>query len=207
MKVFQQGQCHAICRASGKVRGCDPALSTKNRTISHYSLFPALCHTFRVYLLKNPISYKISFENRHKCDELCVYKMIQCIKQQIFTFAASQTPKEQAKNKSGVVSEMCVSLSTNSFLQRVILLANNFAVMAKEVDRPTRLLQFVAFVHSPFSFQSLDLFVASLLFGKGTSFCVIRRKQSYYIVLWREVIGLFDFRSYLHVASLSLTPL
>ena len=45
-----------------------------------------------------------------------------------------------------------------------------------EVDRPTRLLQFVAFVHLPFSFRSLDLFVASLLFGKGTSFCVIRRK-------------------------------
>ena len=32
----------------------------------------------------------------------------------------------------------------------------------KEVDRPTRLLQFVAFVHLPFSFRSLDLFVASL---------------------------------------------
>ena len=46
----------------------------------------------------------------------------------------------------------------------------------KEVDRPTRLLQFVAFVYSPFSFRSLDLFVASLLFRKGTSFCVIRRK-------------------------------
>ena len=66
----------ALSRASGKVRGCDPALSTKNRTISHYSLFPALCRTFRVYLLKKPISYKISFENRNKCDELCVYKMI-----------------------------------------------------------------------------------------------------------------------------------
>ena len=79
--------------------------------------------------------------------------------------------------------------------------------MQKEVDRPTRLLQFVAFVHSPFSFRSLDLFVASLLFRKGTSFCVVRRKQSYYIVLWQEVIGLFDFRCYLHVASLSLTPL
>ena len=64
------------CRASGKVRGCDPALSTKNRTVSHHSLFHALCRTFRVYSLKKPISYKISFENRNKCDELCVYKMI-----------------------------------------------------------------------------------------------------------------------------------
>ena len=39
-------------------------------------------------------------------------------------------------------------------------------ICAKEVDRPTRLLQFVAFVHLPFSFQSLNLFVASLLFRK-----------------------------------------
>ena len=57
----------------------------------------------------------------------------------------------------------------------------------KEVDRPARLLQFVAFVHLPFSFQSLEFLfifylfiyffcVASLLFRKGTSFCVIRRK-------------------------------
>ena len=29
----------------------------------------------------------------------------------------------------------------------------------KEVDRPTRLLQFVASVHLPFSFQSLDRFL------------------------------------------------
>ena len=49
-------------------------------------------------------------------------------------------------------------------------------IVQKEVDRPTRLLQFVAFVHLPFSFRSLDLFVASLLFRKGTSFSVIRGK-------------------------------
>ena len=46
----------------------------------------------------------------------------------------------------------------------------------KEVDRPTRLLQFLAFVHLPFSFRSLDLLVASLLFRKDTWCCVIRRK-------------------------------
>ena len=40
----------------------------------------------------------------------------------------------------------------------------------KEVDRPTRLLQFVAFVHSPFSFRSLELFVASLLVRKALRF-------------------------------------
>ena len=52
--------------------------------------------------------------------------------------------------------------------------------MQKEVDRPTRLLQFVASVHLPFSFRSLDLFlfVASLLFRKGTSFCVYKEKMS-----------------------------
>ena len=33
----------------------------------------------------------------------------------------------------------------------------------------TRLLQFVAFVHLPFIFRSLNLFVASLLFMKGIS--------------------------------------
>ena len=33
----------------------------------------------------------------------------------------------------------------------------------KEVDRP----QFVAFVHLPFSFRSLDLFVASLFLGRA----------------------------------------
>ena len=48
--------------------------------------------------------------------------------------------------------------------------------MQKEVDRRTRLLQFVASVHLPFSFRSLELFffffflVASLLFRKGTCF-------------------------------------
>ena len=51
-----------------------------------------------------------------------------------------------------------------------------FPGVGKEVDKPTRLLHFVAFVPLPFSFWSLDLFVASLLFMKGTSFCVIRRK-------------------------------
>ena len=35
--------------------------------------------------------------------------------------------------------------------------------MQKEVDRPTRLLQFVAFVDLPFSFRSLDLFCSFTL--------------------------------------------
>ena len=36
-------------------------------------------------------------------------------------------------------------------------------------------LRFVTFVHLPFSVRSLDLFVASLVFMKGTSCCVIKR--------------------------------
>ena len=40
----------------------------------------------------------------------------------------------------------------------------------------TRLLRFVPFVHLPYIFRSFDLFVASLLFIKGISYCVIRRK-------------------------------
>ena len=46
----------------------------------------------------------------------------------------------------------------------------------EEVDFPTRLRRFVTFVHLLFSVRSLDLFVASLVFMKGTSSCVIRRK-------------------------------
>ena len=38
----------------------------------------------------------------------------------------------------------------------------------------TGLLLFVTFVHLPFSVRSLDLFVASLVFMKGTSCCVIK---------------------------------
>ena len=37
------------------------------------------------------------------------------------------------------------------------------------------ILRFVTYVHLPFSVGSLDFFVASLVFMKGTSSCVIRR--------------------------------
>ena len=39
---------------------------------------------------------------------------------------------------------------------------------------PTRLLRFVTFVHLPFFVRSLYLFVALLVFMKGTSCCVIK---------------------------------
>ena len=40
-------------------------------------------------------------------------------------------------------------------------------------DFEIEILQFVTFVHLTFSVGSLDLFVASLVFMKGTSCCVI----------------------------------
>ena len=37
------------------------------------------------------------------------------------------------------------------------------------------ILRFVTYVHLPFTVGSIDLFVASLVFMKGTSCCVLRR--------------------------------
>ena len=37
-------------------------------------------------------------------------------------------------------------------------------------------MQFMPFVDLPFVFRSVDFFVASLLFMKGISYCIIRRK-------------------------------
>ena len=50
--------------------------------------------------------------------------------------------------------------------------------MQKEVDRPTRLLQFVAFVHLPFSFRSLDLFepLPGVLGNTGTVAFIFREQ-------------------------------
>ena len=45
----------------------------------------------------------------------------------------------------------------------------------KSVDGPARLLRFVTFVHLPFLFGLSTFFVASLVFMKGTSCCVIKR--------------------------------
>ena len=61
-------------------------------------------------------------------------------------------------------------------LKRFIFLTGliiSVILMQNEIDKPTRLLRFVALVHLPFSFRSLDLFIASLLFMKGTSYCVV----------------------------------
>ena len=62
-------------------------------------------------------------------------------------------------------------------LKRFIFLTGLIILMQNEVDKPTRLLWFVALVHLPFSFRSLDLFVASLLFMTGTSYCVVTRRK------------------------------
>ena len=72
------------------------------------------------------------------------------------------------------------NFSVNSSDKQLNIASTFFLKMQMEVDKPTRLLQFVAFVHLPFSFRfylsfsfRFYLFVASLLFRKGTSFCVI----------------------------------
>ena len=69
----------------------------------------------------------------------------------------------------------------------------------------TRLLRFVTFVHLPFSVGSLGLFVAPLVFMKGTSCCVTRRNLKYSRAVDRAMAN--DFRCCVHAASLSLTPL
>ena len=60
---------------------------------------------------------------------------------------------------------------------RDIFLTGLIILMQNEVDKPTRLLRFTALAHLPFSFRSLDLFVASFLFMKGTSYCVVTRRK------------------------------
>ena len=55
-------------------------------------------------------------------------------------------------------SEMCIRDRENSW---------NLRSLQKEVDKPTRLLRFVAFVHLPFSFRSLDLFCSFTLVYEG----------------------------------------
>ena len=62
-------------------------------------------------------------------------------------------------------------------LKRFIFLTGLIILMQNEVDKPTLLLRFVALVHLPLSFRSLDLFVASLLFMKGTSYCVVTQRK------------------------------
>ena len=62
-------------------------------------------------------------------------------------------------------------------LKRFIFLTGLIILMQNEVDKPTRLLQFVALVLLPFYFQSLNLFVASLLFMTGTSYCVVTLRK------------------------------
>ena len=57
-------------------------------------------------------------------------------------------------------------------------LRRNFAMMVTKIDRPnmTPTVRAIGTLILPFIFRSFDLFVASLLFMKGISYCVIRRK-------------------------------
>lgn len=47
------------CRASGKVRGCDPTLLTRNHTISHYSVFSSLFQIFLCFVVVAGKSHKL----------------------------------------------------------------------------------------------------------------------------------------------------
>ena len=66
--------------------------------------------------------------------------------------------------------------SLNSIWVYIVTVKGTYLLVQNEVHKPIRLLQFVAFVHLPFSFRSLNLFVASLLFMQGTSYYVVKRK-------------------------------
>ena len=49
----------------------------------------------------------------------------------------------------------------------LLAIIRDSSLVQNEVDKPTRLLQFVAFVHLPFSFRSLDLFCSFTLVYEG----------------------------------------
>ena len=66
----------------------------------------------------------------------------------------------------------------------------------KEVDKPTRLLHFVAFVHLPFSFRSLDLFCSLTLVYEGHFVLCDKEK----IELLDRVMANFE-RSYVWLIS------
>ena len=53
---------------------------------------------------------------------------------------------------------------------------------------PRRLLRFVTFVLLLFSVRSLDLFVASLVFRKGTSCCSVLRSIKFWVELSRLIV-------------------
>ena len=63
----------------------------------------------------------------------------------------------------------------------LLAIIRNSSLVQNEVDKPTRLLQFVAFVHLPFSFRSLDHFCNFTLVYEG-----------HFILCYKEKIELLD---------------
>ena len=63
----------------------------------------------------------------------------------------------------------------------------------------------MTFIHLSISVRSLDLSVGLLVFMKGTS--GVEPLNRALVKFFEVVVGLYDFRCYLHVASSSLTPL
>ena len=87
----------------------------------------------------------------------------------------TEKPKGLGWVKSGKTSGkqfLSISVCKGS----VIFNSQSLSLCKMGLTGQTRLLLLVAFVHLPFSLRSLDLVIASLLFMKGASYCVVRRK-------------------------------
>ena len=89
------------------------------------------------------------------------------------------TKKDPAKNhrRGDQLTVQCLSAEVAGKAQKYTRIGpREFVMMVNKIDRPNTTLRFVTFVHLPFIFLSFELFVASLLFMKGISYCVTRRK-------------------------------
>ena len=63
----------------------------------------------------------------------------------------------------------------------LLAIIRDSSLVQNEVDKPTQLLQFVAFVHLPFSFWSLNLFCSFTLVYEGL-----------FVLCYKEKIELLD---------------
>ena len=140
----------------------------RTKSMIKYTSYKNLRNLLR-QLLSCKISYKIQLKNLK-------YLSPQSLACEVYRKQENEVKDllPQSRRTRKINDKMQERLVKSLFSQSLLRQIND--KMQKEVDRPTRLLQFVEFVHLPFSFRSLDLFVASLLFMKGTSFRVIRRK-------------------------------
>ena len=80
----------------------------------------------------------------------------------VFVTEIQNTPSHDNENSPSLATEVQVTSSEPQEVESGSERLTSCPVQ-KEVDRPTRLLQFVAFVDLPFSFRSLDLFCSFTL--------------------------------------------